>query len=288
MLVRRDKTEARLMGLYEHPDGTPREGNEDEVEAVYERLNKRYNNINRAMLTVFAQFLVADLPTSSSVGTTFAIGTPDILGSEPPCPYSHIRDHPSPPPTCPVFDPIVIDEISHQALLTHRIRPSFPANSSNTVWAVADSGATHILIKNTDAHISRMSCTPRNPVALWLCWTQPMDQGTLNIGTLSLTAYIFQSRDLVNNLLGLAPFADHNCTSIFKTSSFSVYRDPFTSPVLHGIRDSTRSLWLVGIGAKSPNTLPSDGIPPPYPVTARVTLTPQRSLHRGQSCRSAR
>jgi hypothetical protein len=74
------------------------DGNEDEVEAVYERLNKRYNNINRVMLTVFAQLFIADLPASSSVEGSV---TAEILASEPPCPYSHIRDHSSPPPTMP-------------------------------------------------------------------------------------------------------------------------------------------------------------------------------------------
>jgi hypothetical protein len=229
MLARRNKTEARLLGFYENPDGTRRDGNEDEVEAVYKRLNKRYNNINRAMLTVFAQFLIADLPASSPVeGTAFAIGTPDTLASEPPCPYSRIRDHPSPPPTIPVFDPIVIDEISSQALFTHRIHPSFPATSSNAVWAVTDSGATHILIKDSDAHIlTNVEYTSEHsgPLAvLKRANGQPLTaigQGTLNVGALGLTAYIFQSRDLVNNLLGLAPFADRNCTSILRRPLFA-------------------------------------------------------------------
>jgi hypothetical protein len=201
MLVRRDKTEARLNGLYENPDGTRREGNEDEVEAVYERLKKQYNNINRAMLTVFAQFLIADLPASSSVeGTAFAIGTPDIRVPEPPCPYSQFRDHPSPPPTCPVFDPIVIDEIYNQALLTQRIRPSFPTNSSNSVWAVADSGATHILIKDSDAHIlTNVVYTSESSGPLAVLNTangQPLTaigQGTLNIGTWA-SGHIYSSR----------------------------------------------------------------------------------------------
>ena len=59
MIADREKTEARLNELttYDNPDGTRKERVEDVVEATYQRLNTRYNNINRAMLTIYASSL---------------------------------------------------------------------------------------------------------------------------------------------------------------------------------------------------------------------------------------
>ncbi len=59
LLADREKTELRLNELTtnEHPDGTRRDRDEDVVETTYQRLQTRYNNFNRAMLTIYAQFL---------------------------------------------------------------------------------------------------------------------------------------------------------------------------------------------------------------------------------------
>jgi hypothetical protein len=71
-------------------------------------------------------------------------------------------------------------------------------------------------------------------------------------------AYIFQDDDLVNNLMGLAPFADRHCTAVFKATSFSLYHGK-SSIILTGERNSTKELWQVRFGAATE----SDGIPPP-------------------------
>ncbi len=43
------------------------------------------------------------------------------------------------------------------------------------------------------------------------------------MGHLRVIAYIFKDGDLLNNLMGLAPFADRNCKAVFKATSFSLY-----------------------------------------------------------------
>jgi hypothetical protein len=95
ILARRNAIKRRREELMtdEHPDGTSKQRNEADVETVYQRLNTRYNNINRAMLTVYAQFLVVDLPGSSSIdGTALSTQPAEATPVQPPCPYSHSRD----------------------------------------------------------------------------------------------------------------------------------------------------------------------------------------------------
>jgi hypothetical protein len=61
MMLDRNTTEARLTAMYENQDGTTKDLQENVNETTYERLNTRYNNFNRAMFSVYAQFLIADL-----------------------------------------------------------------------------------------------------------------------------------------------------------------------------------------------------------------------------------
>jgi hypothetical protein len=151
MISDREKTEARLNELmtYDNPDGTRKDRNEEVVETEYERLNTRYNNFNRAMLTIYAQFLVADLPPSPvSADSALAAASSESSSIEPPRPYSHIRERPPPLPTVPQFETVAIDDSTDHALLTQRLRPRMPESMPGAVWAVADSGASHILIVN--------------------------------------------------------------------------------------------------------------------------------------------
>ena len=157
MLAKRNAIEEMLDKLmtYEHPDGTPKLRNEADVETVYQRLNTRYNNVNRAMLTVYAQFLIADLPDDSPIDGT-ALAAMSIDGTSAagaPCPYSHSKDQPTPPITVPKFETIVISDEVQQALLVRHVRPPAHTAVANTVWAVADSGASHILVRESDSHI---------------------------------------------------------------------------------------------------------------------------------------
>jgi hypothetical protein len=155
------------------------------------------------MLTTYAQFLIANLPPRTApTDTALAVLADESSSTEPLRPYSHIRDHPLPSPTVPQFAPIVLDDTTQHALLTHKMRSCMPDSMPNSVWAVADSGASHILIREPDAHI--LTDTKYTPVSLPpiavlktangdpLC---AIGQGKLAVGTLSLIAYIFTSRD---------------------------------------------------------------------------------------------
>ncbi len=101
MMLGRNTTEARLTAMYENQDGTTKDWQENVNETTYERLNTRYNNFNRAMFTVYAQFLITDLqPEVRTAGIALTM-TAEGASEEPRCPYSHIRDLPIPPPTVP-------------------------------------------------------------------------------------------------------------------------------------------------------------------------------------------
>ncbi len=92
------------------------------MEREYQRTAARCNacNRNRAMMTMYAQFLSADpLLDEPAEGSAFSATDVDPANPRPICPYSHMRDHPSPPPTIPTFGPIVIEEIPNHDLLTH-------------------------------------------------------------------------------------------------------------------------------------------------------------------------
>jgi hypothetical protein len=165
LLADREKTEARLNELktYEYSDGTRKDRDEDVVETTYTRLNARYNNFNRAMLTIYAQFLIADLPPiTAPTDTALSVSADESSSSEPLRPYYHIRDHPLPSPTVPYFDPTVLDDTTQHALLTQKMRPCVPDSTPNAVWAVADSGASlaHPYTGIGCAHIDRYRIYP--------------------------------------------------------------------------------------------------------------------------------
>ena len=230
MMLGRNTTEARLTAMYENQDGTTKDWQENVNETTYERLNTRYNNFNRAMFTVYAQFLITDLqPEVRTAGIALTM-TAEGASEEPRCPYSHIRDLPIPPPTVPQFDPLIITDTTQHALLTQRLRPAMRELSPNTVWAVADSGASHILIRKADVHVlTEVQYSPASLPPFAVLNTangdplQAIGKGILAVGSLRLPAYVFKTRDLVNNLVGLAPFADRSCTAIFKPASLQIF-----------------------------------------------------------------
>jgi hypothetical protein len=49
-------------------------------------------------------------------------------------------------------------------------------------------------------------------------------RGMLTIRTITIVAYIFRDKDLVHNLLGIAPFADLGCTAVFTAKQFRLYQ----------------------------------------------------------------
>ncbi len=100
IIADRQKTETKLNELitYENPDGTGKDREEDVVETKYQRLNTRYNNFNRAMLTIYVQFLLTDLrPSIAPADTALAMSAGESSSAEPPRPYSHIREQEPPP-----------------------------------------------------------------------------------------------------------------------------------------------------------------------------------------------
>jgi hypothetical protein len=192
-------------------DGTPLDPNVDK-EDLYHALNARYNNLNRAMYTVFANALQAE---SLSVASRFsrkrrASAEPqsspeETLEETNPCPYVHIKDEPAAPKTSPVFDPlpephpemaapnaesnqhqlaVQPQTFSHQheplggnqanlalqpeirlgplspemdKLLVSKksylaLQPGTGSRPNNQILAIPDSGASHILVRQSDAH----------------------------------------------------------------------------------------------------------------------------------------
>jgi hypothetical protein len=143
----------------------------------------------------------------------------------------------------------------------------------------------HVLIKATEAHIltDRVYTESNDPPFAVLkaangTQLSAIGRGYLATGSISLEAYIFDPRDLVNNLLGLAPFADRNCTTTFKPASFLIYQGDESHPVLVGTRDRARALWLVDLNANVSHVPLSDGIPPPHPP-AHTRAKRQSSTH---------
>ena len=179
----------------------------------------------------------------------------------------------------PQFETVVIDDITDHALLTQRLRARTPDSMSDAVWAVADSGASHILIRERDVHILsdlQYNLVSSPPLAVLKTANgaplSAIGSGILTVGCFSMTAYVFRDRELVNNLLGLAPFADRACTSTFRPSQFQIYPHKSTTPILTGTQDSSQSLWHVNLSANSAPTYLSDGIPPPTPWSAMHTM----------------
>ncbi len=132
MLAMRNCTERSIdpNQVDEAPDGTRLDRDEPVVEAEYQVLNRVYNEINRAMLTAYAQYLTATPRTGTGIEGTALLATEMEENKPPskesPCPYSHIRDRPAPPPTKPTFEPFVIGDGFDQALFTERLGPRNP------------------------------------------------------------------------------------------------------------------------------------------------------------------
>jgi hypothetical protein len=111
-----------------------------------------------------------------------------------------------------------------------------------SVTALADSGASHILLRRSDAHILHRVEYTQPPIPPFAT-LEAANGGTLHaigIGTLhggnqlDLPTYIFVDMELTANLLGLAPFCDRNCTVIITPRALLIYQDPGYVLVLTG------------------------------------------------------
>jgi hypothetical protein len=70
----------------------------------------------------------------------------------------------------------------------------------------------------------------------------------LTISTVTVIAYIFRDTELVHNLLGIAPFADHGCTATFSATNFSLYNHG-KIPILVG-EQHAQNLWRIPMPAR--------------------------------------
>ncbi len=90
-------------------DGTPLDPDVDR-EDLYHTLNARYNNLNRAMYTVFANTLqlseVSRVSRKRRASASPQTSPEEILDETNTCPYVHIKDEPAAPKTSPHFDPL--------------------------------------------------------------------------------------------------------------------------------------------------------------------------------------
>jgi hypothetical protein len=136
------------------------------------------------------------------------------------------------------------------------------------VTALADSGASHVLFQASAAHVLRnveYSCSHDAPFAVLKSANHSVltaiGRGILVISNVEIVAYIFPDRDLTDNLLGLLPFANMGCTTVFKPRSFHIFKGNAQTAILSGTRPDENSLWRVPIHSNCRDA--TDGIPPP-------------------------
>ena len=144
-----------------------------------------------------------------------------------------------------------------RALLTHSTKTRAGAD----IVAIADSGASHILFRQSDAHVlhSIEYTRPDMPPFAVLKAANGQEltaigRGIFSVTKLDVTAFVFSDQDLAANLLGLIPFANAGCTSTFKPYSFHVFppgnhndhiRSPNRHAIISGVRPDSSSLWQV-------------------------------------------
>jgi hypothetical protein len=109
--------------------------------------------------------------------------------------------------------------------------------------AVPDSGASHILFKQSDSHVLqniRYSAAHEAPFAVLKAANNAeltaIAKGTLPIAGFNLPAYIFPDHELATNLLGLVSFCDQGCTAVFKKNTFRLLWPNRRAPILTGTR----------------------------------------------------
>jgi hypothetical protein len=129
---------------------------------------------------------------------------------------------------------------------------------------IVDTGASHILFREQDSSLLtnvQMSPPIARPFAILTAANgaslKSIGRGMLNLATITVVAYIFRDSELVHNLLGIAPFADLDCTATFSATQFQLHHLSKV-PILLGERHA-RNLWRIHIpdAAKSAHTLPT-------------------------------
>ena len=127
------------------------------------------------------------------------------------------------------------------------------APHTTTVTAIADSGASHILLRKADDHVLNAIeySLPHAPPFATLKAANGTQLNAIGRGFLRLTpdielqAYIFADAHLTANLLGLAPLCDRDCTATFTPNAFQITQHQGQPPILTGHRLTKDRLWRV-------------------------------------------
>jgi hypothetical protein len=195
----------------------------------------------------------------TEINSLSAPPTPEV------CPYQHIREGPPRPPTVPTFDTIpmplepMLSEKEDGRLHVFSVYQGDPA-PTRQVTAIADSGASHVLIRQSDAavlHEVQYRHAQEPPYATLIAANggelQAIGRGYLIAADVTIIAYVFLDRDLSVNLLGLAPFSERNCTTVFSPHTFRILK-PNNDILLSGHRDPPPESVDCGITRRARDT----------------------------------
>jgi hypothetical protein len=161
LTVQRDHFDAALLRMVndEAEDGTPVLDPNRDYEDEYHHLSAQHNAHNRALYTIYAQYLDRpsrpyQRPVESSANMAMTLHAPQVTGKEPPpCPYGHIAELPSHPIMRPNMVVIDVTEATSQALFA-RLDPT-----ATEVSALADSGASYVLFTSKASLVRSTSAT---------------------------------------------------------------------------------------------------------------------------------
>jgi hypothetical protein len=143
---------------------------------------------------------------------------------------------------------------------------------------IVDTGASHVLFREQDSHVlANVQWSVSPPFAILKAANgallNAIGRGMLTIHTVTVVGYIFRDKDLVHNLLGIAPFADRGCTAMFTSEKFKLYHRN-RIPILSGTRHA-QNLWRIAIPDLPPST--ATAVTPRYDDNKQVLLLHHQS-----------
>jgi hypothetical protein len=169
--------------------------------------------------------------------------------------------------TTPTFDTISAntplpdrqDDAAFHAMLHRGQHPP----RTKLVTAIADTGASHVLLRASDAHVLEdvvFTPTHETPYAVWKAANgadmATIGRGVLRVGTFNLPAFVFRDRDLASNLLGVAPFSQYGCTATFTPNTLHI-AERTGVPILTGERELSRARTCGSYALKARTHTPS-------------------------------
>ena len=228
--------------------------------------------------------LPSPLPWASPPPTPPEEGEGHMAVEEETCPYHHAKDMARPPPTTPTFEPFGMqsthsrnDDTNPMALRQEGVAlhlQDAPDTTRGAVPVLADSGASHVLIRECDQHVlnNREYTGDQDvPYATLKAASghriKAVGKGTLHVGPIVLPAYIFKTVDLTSNLLGLAPFCDRDCTMTFTKTTVHIVHTLSNQVILTGHRPHGKGLWNVDL---PPSNGDNEVIAPATPINQGI------------------